>query len=77
LSLPDVVQRFKTLTTKRYSDGVKRHDWPAFAGRLWQRNYHEHIIRSEGSLNQVRQYIADNPARWAYDPENPAASGTQ
>ena len=74
--MPDVVHRFKTLTTKRYIDGVKQYNWPAFVGRLWQRNYHEHIIRSERSLNQVRQYIADNPARWADDPENPAASGT-
>jgi len=76
LSLPDVVGRFKTLTTKRYIGGVRQCGWPAFAGRLWQRNYHEHIIRNERSLNQIRQYIADNPARWAHDPENPAANET-
>ncbi|MBI3065758.1 MAG: transposase [Deltaproteobacteria bacterium] len=39
ISLPDVVHRFKTLTTKRYVDGVKSSDWTPFAGRLWQRNY--------------------------------------
>ena len=73
LSLPDVVHRFKTLTTKRYVDGVKRDGWPPFPGRLWQRNYYEHIIRDEQSLNRIRQYIADNPARWALDRENPDA----
>ncbi len=39
---------------------------------VWQRNYHEHIIRDERSLNRIRQYIRDNPAQWAFDPENPA-----
>jgi REP element-mobilizing transposase RayT len=31
---------------------------------IWQRNYYEHIIRSEAALDRIRQYIADNPARW-------------
>jgi putative transposase len=38
---------------------------------VWQRNYYEHIIRDEGDLNRVRQYIIDNPAGWGDDPENP------
>ena len=41
---------------------------------LWQRNYYEHIIRSEESLEAIRAYIADNPARWAEDRQNPAAT---
>jgi REP element-mobilizing transposase RayT len=45
LSLPDVVHRFKTMTTKRYTDGVKQSGWPPYPGKLWQRNYYEHIIR--------------------------------
>ena len=28
---------------------------------VWQRNYYEHIIRDEESLNRIREYIADNP----------------
>ena len=39
VALPDVVHRFKTMTTKRYVDGVKQKEWPPFPGRLWQRNY--------------------------------------
>jgi len=34
---------------------------------IWQRNYYEHIIRDEGELNHVRQYIADNPINWESD----------
>ena len=43
-----------------------------FNHRLWQRNYFEHVIRREDSLNRIRQYILDNPMRWEFDRENPA-----
>jgi putative transposase len=44
------------------------------AAPVWQRNYYEHIIRNERSLNHIRQYILDNPARWQFDRENPEAT---
>jgi len=52
LSLGDMVHRFKAMTTKRYTDGVKQSGWPSFPGKLWQRNYWEHIIRDEMELNR-------------------------
>ena len=36
-------------------------------GKLWQRNYYEHIIRNEIELIKIRQYIYDNPNNWQYD----------
>ena len=71
MSLGDVVHRFKTMTTKRYADGVKQAGWATFQGRLWQRNYYEHIIRDEPALDRIRRYIDENPLRWAFDAENP------
>ena len=65
------------MTTNEYIRGVKTASWPSFNGRLWQRNYYEHIIRDEQSLNRIRQYILDNPARWAVDPENPEATAPE
>ena len=38
---------------------------------IWQRNYYEHIIRNDESLNRIRRYIAENPLRWHLDRENP------
>jgi REP element-mobilizing transposase RayT len=38
---------------------------------IWQRNYYEHISCDEESLHNIRQYIVENPWRWANDPENP------
>ena len=67
MSLPDVVHRFKTLTTKRYMDAVKYSGWKPFPGRLWQRNYWEHIVRTERELHRIREYIVNNPAKWESD----------
>jgi REP element-mobilizing transposase RayT len=61
-----LIGAFKTVSTKRINElrGTP-------GATVWQRNYYEHIIRDEEELNRVRQYIADNPARWQQDPENP------
>ena len=72
MSLPDVVHRFKSLTTHLYIRGVRNAGWPPFNGRLWQRNYYEHIIRNERNLYAVRRYIRDNPQQWGCDRNNPA-----
>ena len=34
---------------------------------VWQRNYHDHIIRTERRWHRIRQYIQTNPARWTDD----------
>ena len=67
MSLAEVVHRLKTLTTKRYADGVKHHGWKPFPGRLWQRNYWEHVVRNERELRRIREYIGTNPAKWELD----------
>jgi len=76
ISLPEVVQRFKSLTTTKYIKGVAQESWPAFPGRLWQRNYYEHVIRKENELTLIREYIQLNPTKWAVDKENPGAIQT-
>jgi putative transposase len=70
LSLGDLIHRFKSLTTARYRQGIATHGWPALNGRLWQRNYYEHIVRNHDELQKIREYIATNPVRWETDWEN-------
>ena len=66
-SLGAIIQGFKTSTTLRIN-GVDR-----TPGRtIWQRNYYEHIIRTQKSLDGIRQYVQANPAQWPFDPDNPA-----
>jgi putative transposase len=69
--VPQIVQWFKTMTTNEYIRGVKNLGWTPFPGKLWQRNYYEHIIRDENAHNRIRQYIVNNPAQWGSDNENP------
>lgn len=35
--------------------------------KLWQRNYHEHIIRNEQSYQRISEYIINNPMNWKED----------
>ena len=69
--LPRIVQWFKTMTTNEYIRGVNQLGWTPFQRRFWQRNYYEHVIRHERELDATRQYIVDNPVKWAEDKENP------
>ncbi|MBP6965029.1 MAG: transposase [Armatimonadetes bacterium] len=58
------MQNFKSVSTRRINR-VNRSP-----GRtVWQRNYYEHVIRSEKSLNAIRRYIEVNPTGWLRDPE--------
>ncbi len=34
---------------------------------VWQRNYHEHVIRNEQSYQTISNYIVNNPASWKED----------
>jgi REP element-mobilizing transposase RayT len=71
-ALSRVIQWFKTMTTNDYILGVREFGFPQFNRRLWQRNYYEHIVRSDDDLARIRAYIEANPARWDEDDENPA-----
>jgi REP element-mobilizing transposase RayT len=38
---------------------------------VWQRNYYERVIRNEREMADIRQYIANNPVKWAEDENHP------
>ncbi len=54
-----LVGAFKTVSTKRVND---LRDTPNT--QLWQRNYHERVIRNSLALHALRRYIANNPVLW-------------
>jgi len=70
-SLAAIVGAFKSTTTVQYVGGVRSRGWPPFQDALWQRNYFEHIIRTEKDHTSIREYIANNPGQWDEDDENP------
>ena len=68
-SLSAIVQNFKSVTARKINC-IKQES----ATGVWQRSYYERVIRNEGELNAIRQYIENNPLKWALDRENPLAS---
>ena len=66
-SLGAFVRGFKSAVTREVNALRKTPGIP-----VWQRNYYEHVIRGEEELERRRQYIADNPAKWDEDENNPA-----
>lgn len=63
LSLSDIIYGFKSITTKRYIDGVNNKGWQLFNKKIWQRSFYDHIIRNDRSLKKIRQYIVNNPVK--------------
>ena len=43
----------------------------ALPGSLWQRSFHDHIVRPYDDLASFRYYITRNPARWAARTRSP------
>jgi len=66
-SLAAVIRSFKSAATKGINELRATPGAP-----VWQRNYHEHVIRNDRDLDRIRQYITENPAQWAEDGFNPA-----
>jgi putative transposase len=67
-SLGSFVAGYKSVVTRRINQLREMPGAP-----FWQRNYWEHVIRNEASLDRIRQYIENNPARWAEDQLHPDA----
>lgn len=65
-SIGSFIAGFKSSATKRINKMLGTPGIP-----VWQRNFYEHIIRNEYDLNEIRQYILDNPRRWELDEDNP------
>jgi len=65
-----MVGAFESITTVEYIRCVKNNHWQPFDGKLWQRNFWEHIIRNENEYRRITQYILENPRKWAMDKLN-------
>ena len=66
-NLSTVIQSFKRHTTLQYIKMVKNGTLPPFNKRIWQRNYHEHIIRNDVDYERVATYTINNPLTWDND----------
>ena len=70
-AIPEIIRRYKSVTSCRYIEGVKTRGWQRFDGNLWQKSYFDHIIRNQRAHDYIAKYIIDNPQRWNKDNINP------
>jgi len=62
--LSKIIQQYKASVTRKINsleDGLN------FG---WQKSFYDHVIRNDRSLDNLRQYIANNPLKWELDIEN-------
>ena len=53
--IPSIVRSLKTLTTKEIGESI------------FQRSYHDHIIRNQKDYDEIWEYIENNPRKWMLD----------
>ena len=62
--LSKIIQQYKASVTRKINslgDGLN------FG---WQKSFYDHVIRNDRSLDNLRQYITNNPLKWELDIEN-------
>ena len=63
-SLATIIRQYKSSVTRRIQKELN-------GANIWQRNYYEHIIRSDEEHNRIHLYIESNIDNWSTDDENP------
>ena len=53
--IPSYISAFKRLCNRE------------IGGNIWQRSYHDHIIKGQSDFDMIWQYIDTNPIRWEQD----------
>jgi REP element-mobilizing transposase RayT len=64
-SLSVIVGSYKSICTKIININFLKSDFS------WQPRFYDRIIRHEEELNNIRNYIINNPIKWALDRNNP------
>ncbi len=65
-TLTDVICVLKSMTTRLSSSCLG-------AAPLWQRSFHDHVVRGQRDYDEIWKYIEANPARWRDDRFYPEA----
>lgn len=60
--LSEFVRALKTFSSRRINESRNTIGRP-----IWQSGYYDRIIRDDGSLQRIREYILNNPAKWNND----------
>jgi len=70
--LSEIIRGFKSFSARRIN-AIRN----TFGAPVWQRGYFDRVIRNEGELNRIREYVLNNSTNWDMDRENPDALMSQ
>jgi putative transposase len=71
-TLSEIVGVFKSFSSRRIHAANA-----SSPKKIWQRGYYEHIVRNPEECERIKRYILKNPARWAFDRENPQSQNVE
>lgn len=73
-SISSFIAGFKSSTSSKIDDYIDLHNLAISkfnrVNKLWQANYHDHIVRNKEEYWRIKQYIKNNPAKWKSDELN-------
>ena len=68
-TLSDIICSFKSKCSVEYLKYIKQNNLN-ISCQIWQRSFHDHVIRNEKSLREICEYIVNNPLNWEIDKNN-------
>lgn len=68
-SISSFVAIFKSVTTKQIND-ICKDPQQCVSTKIWQSNYHDHIVRNYKTFDKIYQYIKTNPGNLDTDSIN-------
>jgi putative transposase len=66
-TLGEIVGAYKSLVVHHCLEYIEENNLDIRLGKVWQRNYWEHIIHDERSFHNITNYIVNNPKNWNND----------
>ena len=61
--IPNIVGKYKASVTRNVGKAFMR----SVSNNIWQKSYHDHIIKNNKSYYKIANYIRTNPQTWEYD----------
>ena len=57
----------QTATVSHFVSTLKRFCNKEYGENIWQRSFYDHVIRGRRDYEEIAEYIANNPRKWALD----------
>lgn len=66
-TISGIVGAFKSIVSVKHIRLVRYGELPYFENKLWQRSFHDHIIKNDKEYERISEYIFNNPLNWKND----------